>query len=159
MECSSFLKGNQMKPQAFKLLPTIWFACVTSLAVALPEDLPAKNEPYPEFRLTGYDMSYCDPLPKQQKKNGKQTKIYWVNDMSEPVVIVWLWADGSTRFVTRVMPKKSYYTAFFENQTMALIAEERQQCIFTGTIEAKDDGKRLDMTDLLVYSIKKEAGI
>ena len=96
MECSSFLEGNQMKPQAFKLLPTIWFACVTSLAVALPEDLPAKNEPYPEFRLTGYDMSYCDPLPKQQKKNGKQTKIYWVNDMSEPVVIVWLWADGST---------------------------------------------------------------
>lgn len=77
--------------------------------------------------------------------------------MSEPVVILWLWADGSTRFVKRVMPKKGYYTAFYENQTMALIAEERQQCIFSGTIEADDDGKRLDMSDLFVYSIKKSA--
>ena len=146
-----------MKSQVFKLLLAAWFGCTTSLVLALPDDIPAKNAPYPEFRLTGYDMSYCDPLPKQKKKNGKPTKIYWVNDMKEPVVIVWLWPDGSTRFVKRVMPKKSYYTAFYENQTMALIAEERQQCIFTGTIEAKDDGKRLEMTDLLIYSIKQEA--
>ena len=146
-----------MKSLAFKVLLATWCGCMTSSVAALPEDIPAKREPYPEFALSGYDMSYCDPLPKQKKKNGKKTKIYWVNDMKEPVVIVWLWADGSTRFVKRVMPKKSYYTAFYEHQTMALIAEERQQCIFTGTIEAKDDGKRLDMTDLLIYSIKQEA--
>ena len=145
-----------MKSLAFKLLLATWFGCMTSAVAALPEDIPAKREPYPEFALSGYDMSSCNPLPKQKKKNGKPTKIYWVNDMSEPVVILWLWADGSTRFVKRVMPKKGYYTAFYENQTMALIAEERQQCIFTGTIEADDDGKRLDMSDLFVYSIKKK---
>lgn len=79
--------------------------------------------------------------------------------MEEPVGILWLWADGPTRFVKRFMPKKGYCTAFSENQTMALIAEERQQCIFTGTIEADDDGKRLDMSDLFVCSIKKSAVI
>ena len=145
-----------MKSLAFKLLLATWLGCMTSAVAALPDDIPAKREPYPEFALSGYDMSSCNPLPKQKKKNGKPTKIYWVNDMEEPVVILWLWADGSTRFVKRVMPKKGYYTAFYENQTMALIAEERQQCIFTGTIEADDDGKRLDMSDLFVYSIKKK---
>jgi len=145
-----------MKTQAFRLLLATWFGCMTTFVVALPEDIPAKGEPYPEVALSGYDMSYCNPLPKQKKKNGKPTKIYWANDMKEPVVILWLWADGSTRFVKRVMPKNSYYTAFYENQTVALIAEERKECIFTGTIEADDDGKRLDMSDLLVYSIKKK---
>ena len=154
-----FLKGNPVKPQAFKLLLTIWFGCMTPLVIALPDEIPAKNEPYPEFWLNGYDMSHCDPLPKQEKKNGKPTKIYWVNDMKDPVVIVWLWADGSVRLVKRVMPKKGYYTAFFENQTMALISEERQQCIFTGTIEASDDGKQLNMSDLLIYSVKKDIGV
>ena len=63
-----------MKSQAFTLLLATWLGCMTSLAVALPEDVPAKNEPYPEFRLTGYDMSYCDPLAKQQKKKRQADK-------------------------------------------------------------------------------------
>ena len=104
-------------------------------------------------------MSYCDPLQKQKKKNGEPTRIFWFNDMAEPAVILWLWSDGSTRFVKRVMPKKGYYTAFFENQAMAIISEKRQQCVFTGTIEANDNGKRLDISDLFIHSFKKDVGI
>ena len=87
-----------------------------------------------------------------------KTKIYWYNDLNEPVVILWVWSSGSARFVTRVLPGKGYYTAFFASQGMALIAESRQKSIFTGEIEAGDDGKRFDMSDVVVYTTKKNAG-
>lgn len=63
-----------MKSLAFKLLLATWFGCMTSAVAALPEDIPAKREPYPEFALSGYDMSSCNPLPKQQKKTAKKQK-------------------------------------------------------------------------------------
>ena len=63
-----------MKSLAFKVLLATWCGYMTSSVAALPEDIPAKREPYPEFALSGYDMSYCDPLPKKKKKNGKKQK-------------------------------------------------------------------------------------
>ena len=35
----------------------------SAFAFSLPNDIQAKREPYPEFDLTGYDLSYCEPLP------------------------------------------------------------------------------------------------
>ena len=146
-----------------KLLLSIVFASalvMTFAAVALPDDLPAKRQPYPEFNLSGYDLSYCTPLSRSASKLDPKikTKIYWYNDLNEPVVILWVWSSGSARFVKRVLPGKGYYTAFFASQGMALIAESRQKCIFTGEVEADDDGKRFDMSDVVVYTTKKNAG-
>ena len=124
----------------------------SGLALALPNDIQAKREPYPEFDLTGYDLSYCDPLPKPSRQ-GENTKIYWKNTLADPVIVLWLWADGTARFVHRLLPEKGYYTAFKENHAMALIRENSNDCIFAGKIEASDDGKRLDTSTLLIYSM------
>jgi len=147
--------------QLLKLVPALLAATFFGAAArALPNDLPAKREPYPEFNLSGYDMSYCTPLSESSSRLDPKikTRIYWFNDLGEPVVILWVWNDGSPRFVKRLLPNKGYYTSFFVSQGMALIAEERQKCIFTGLIEASDDGKRLDISDILVYTIKKNSG-
>ena len=90
------------------------------------------------------------PKPSQQ---GANTSIYWQNTLKEPVIILWLWSDGTARFVHRVLPDKGYYTAFKENQAMALVREGSNDCIFAGKIEAGDDGKRLDTSTLLIYSM------
>ena len=109
----------------------------SAIVFALPNDIQAKREPYPEFDLTGYDLSYCDPLPKPSRQ-GDNTKIYWQNTLADPVTILWLWADGTARFVHRLLPDKGYYTAFKENHAMALIRENSNDCIFAGRIEAGD---------------------
>ena len=124
----------------------------SALAFALPNDIQAKREPYPEFDLTGYDLSYCDPLPTPSRQ-GANTRIYWKNTRTDPVIILWLWSDGTARFVHRILPEKGYYTAFKENHAMALIREGSNDCIFAGKIEAGDDGKRLDTSTLLIYSM------
>lgn len=135
------------------LTALIPFLCLISGVVyALPNDIQAKREPYPEFDLTGYDLRYCDPLPKPSRQ-GANTKIYWKNTLTDPVIILWLWSDGTARFVHRVLPDKGYYTAFKENHAMALIREGSNDCIFAGKIEAGDDGKRLDTSTLLIYSM------
>jgi hypothetical protein len=136
-----------------RLTALIPFLCVISGAVfALPNDIQAKREPYPEFDLTGYDLSYCDPLPTPSRQ-GANTRIYWKNTLTDPVIVLWLWSDGTARFVHRILPDKGYYTAFKENHAMALIREGSNDCIFAGKIEAGDDGKRLDTSTLLIYSM------
>ena len=124
----------------------------STFVFALPNDIQAKREPYPVFDLRGYDLSYCDPLPKPSRQ-GANTRIYWKNTLSDPVTILWLWSDGTARYVHRILPDKGYYTAFKENHAMALIRENSNDCIFAGKIEASDDGKRLDTSTLLIYSM------
>ncbi len=138
--------------KAFVNAALVSLAFCSGLALALPNDIKAKREPYPVFDLTGYNLDYCDPLPTPSRQ-GANTRIYWKNTLSDPVIILWLWADGTARFVHRILPDKGYYTAFKENHAMALIRENSNDCIFSGKIEAGDDGKRLDTSTLLIYSM------
>lgn len=128
----------------------IW--ALSCSAFGLPDDIPAGAVPYPKFDWSGYDKSGCDELPAPKPRGSGPTEILWSNDLSEPVTIVWIWNDGSSRTVTTVAPGKGYYTAFFVNHQMAIVSEHQKRCLFAGVIEADDDGKAIRMSDLVRWS-------